>query len=205
MLSAFNGNLFHAITSNLFHAITCSNIRSSIDSQCNVADDKGALDVVKGNDLVMTVEMFEHMKNYNDLLQKVHKFLKPNGKLFVHIFTHKDFTYHFDKGWMSDNFFTGGTMPSDDLLLYFAQDFAVENHWRVNGVNYEKTSNGWLDYLDKAWREGSLKPVLAEAYGAGEERKWYINWRLFFFACAELWGLENGEEWIVSHYLFQRR
>mmetsp|Transcript_121968 Transcript_121968/g.350468 ORF Transcript_121968/g.350468 Transcript_121968/m.350468 type:complete len:403 (-) Transcript_121968:40-1248(-) len=172
---------------------------------CNVSDDKGALDVVKDNDLVMTVEMFEHMKNYDHLLKKVHGFLKPGGKLFVHIFTHKDFTYHFDKGWMSDNFFTGGTMPSDDLLLYFANDFSIQNHWRVNGTNYEKTSNGWLAYLDKSWRSGELKPVLAEAYGEGKEREWYVNWRLFFLACAELWGLENGNEWIVSLYLFQKR
>jgi cyclopropane-fatty-acyl-phospholipid synthase len=163
------------------------------------------LDVVKDNDLVMTVEMFEHMKNYNDLLQKVHGFLKPNGKLFVHIFTHKDYTYHFDKGWMSDNFFSGGTMPSDDLLLYFANDFAVEQHWRVNGTHYERTSNGWLHNLDRAYRNGSLTPVLRDAYGNGQEYKWYINWRLFFLACAELWGLKHGEEWIVSHYLFQRR
>jgi cyclopropane-fatty-acyl-phospholipid synthase len=148
---------------------------------------------------------FEHMKNYDHLLQKVHGFLKPDGKLFVHIFTHKDFTYHFDKGWMSDNFFTGGTMPSDDLLLYFANNFSVENHWRVNGSNYEKTSNGWLDYLDKSWKSGELKPVLAEAYGKDKEREWYVNWRLFFLACAELWGLENGNEWIVSLYLFRRR
>jgi cyclopropane-fatty-acyl-phospholipid synthase len=160
---------------------------------------------VKGNDLVMTVEMFEHMKNYKDLLDKVRNFLKPNGKLFVHIFTHKDYAYHFKKGWMSETFFTGGTMPSDDLLLYFAKDFAVEQHWRVNGTNYEKTSNGWLAYLDQNWKNEKLKPVLADAYGVGRESEWYTNWRLFFLACAELWGYDNGNEWIVSHYLFQRR
>mmetsp|Transcript_670 Transcript_670/g.1600 ORF Transcript_670/g.1600 Transcript_670/m.1600 type:complete len:405 (-) Transcript_670:370-1584(-) len=172
---------------------------------CNVADDKGALDVVKDNDLVMTVEMFEHMKNYEILLNKIHKWLKPTGKLFVHIFTHKDFCYEFEKGWMSDNFFTGGTMPSDDLLLYFANEFSIANHWRVNGQNYEKTSNGWLAYLDKSWKSGELKPVLAEAYGEGKEYEWYVNWRLFFLACAELWGYDKGEEWIVSLYLFERR
>jgi cyclopropane-fatty-acyl-phospholipid synthase len=173
--------------------------------QCNVSDDKGALDVVKDNDLVMTVEMFEHMKNYQQLLTKVKGFLKPTGKLFVHIFTHKTYTYHFDAGWMSETFFTGGTMPSDDLLLYFAQDFACLHHWRVNGTNYEKTSNAWLACLDQSWRNKKLQPVLAKAYGKGREREWFVNWRLFFLACAELWGYNDGEEWIVSHYLFQRR
>ena len=154
----------------------------------------------------MTIEMFEHMKNYKDLLQKVQHFLKPGGKLFVHIFTHKDYAYHFEQGWMSDNFFTGGTMPSDDLLLYFAGSagLSIQEHWRVNGQHYEKTSNGWLRMLDENWRNGKLGPVLKEAYGVGKEREWYVNWRLFFLACAELWGYDHGEEWIVSHYLFEK-
>uniref|UniRef100_A0A7S4QZB4 Polyketide synthase methyltransferase domain-containing protein n=1 Tax=Ditylum brightwellii TaxID=49249 RepID=A0A7S4QZB4_9STRA len=172
---------------------------------CNVSDDKGALDVVKDNDLVMSIEMFEHMKNYSTLLSKVHNFLKPSGKLFVHIFTHKEYAYNFEDGWMAENFFTGGTMPSDDLLLYFAENFGVVNHWRVNGSNYEKTSNGWLNYLDDSWKKGLLQPVLAEAYGKDKEKEWYVNWRLFFLACAELFGYAGGEEWIVSHYLFERR
>ncbi|GAX19714.1 hypothetical protein FisN_19Hh301 [Fistulifera solaris] len=171
---------------------------------CNVADDQGALQVVRDNDRVMTIEMLEHMKNYQSLLQKVQGFLKPGGKLFVHIFTHKDYAYHFEQGWMSDNFFTGGTMPSDDLLLYFAgtASLGIQEHWRVNGQHYEKTSNGWLRMLDQNWRNGKLGPVLQEAYGVGKEREWYVNWRLFFLACAELWGYDQGEEWIVSHYLF---
>lgn len=172
---------------------------------CNVADDKGALKVVKDNDLVMTVEMFEHMKNYNVLMQKIEKFLKPKGRLFVHIFSHKDFVYHFEDGWMAQTFFTGGTMPSDDLLMYFAQDFHVKNHWRVNGSHYEKTNNGWLKMMDDNWKNGQLKPVLREAYGEGKEREWYVNWRLFYLACAELFGLDGGNEWIVSHYLFEKR
>lgn len=173
---------------------------------CNVADDQGALSKVKNQDLVMTVEMFEHMKNYHVLLQKICGFLKPKtGKLFVHIFSHKNFVYHFEDGWMSQNFFTGGTMPSDDLLLYFASDFCVKNHWRVSGTHYEKTSNGWLKIMDENWKKGDLQPVLKEAYGEGKEREWYVNWRLFFMACAELFGLDGGDEWIVSHYLFERR
>jgi len=148
---------------------------------------------------------FEHMKNYKDLLNKIHGFLKPNGKLFVHIFSHKDYCYHFEEGWMSDTFFSGGTMPSDDLLLYFNQDFSLENHWRVCGTHYEKTSNAWLAIMDAHWKSGELAPVLAEAYGEGKEREWYVNWRLFYMACAELFGLDGGQEWIVSHYLFDRR
>jgi cyclopropane-fatty-acyl-phospholipid synthase len=106
---------------------------------------------------------------------------------------------------MSDNFFTGGTMPSDDLLLYFAQNFACQQHWRVNGMHYSKTSEAWLATLDENWKNGKLSPVLAQSYGAGNENEWYHNWRLFFLACAELWGFNHGQEWIVSHYLFQRR
>jgi cyclopropane-fatty-acyl-phospholipid synthase len=171
-----------------------------------VADDKGGvLKQVKNADRVMTVEMFEHFKNYQALLKLTHGFLKPGGKLFVHIFTHKTYPYHFDQGWMTDNFFTGGTMPSDDLLLYFSQHFRIENHWCVSGQHYERTSNAWLSRLDISWENGALQPVLAQAYGAGNERTWYINWRLFFLACAELWGYDQGQEWIVSHYLFQRQ
>ena len=157
------------------------------------------------NDRVFSIEMFEHMKNYAVLMSKIHGFLKPEGKLFVHIFTHLSHTYHFEKGWMADTFFTGGTMPSDDLLLYFAEHFSVANHWRVNGSNYEKTSNAWLGLMDEHWKSGKLEPILEQAYGEGKGREWYVNWRLFYLACAELFGYKNGEEWMVSHYLFDRR
>jgi cyclopropane-fatty-acyl-phospholipid synthase len=148
---------------------------------------------------------FEHMKNYSTLLRKIHTFLSPNGKLFIHIFSHKQHTYHFAKGWMADTFFTGGTMPSDDLLLYFGRHFSIANHWRVNGSNYERTSNAWLGLMDENWKNGELEPVLEQAYGVGKGYEWYVNWRLFYLACAELFGMNSGEEWIVSHYLFERR
>lgn len=172
---------------------------------CNVSDDQRALDTVKDNDLVFSIEMFEHMKNYSSLLAKVHSFLKPGGKLFLHMFTHKSYTYHFQEGWMAANFFTGGTMVSDDLMLYFSEHFSVLRHWRVNGTHYSKTSNAWLSIMDANWKKGNLSPLLDEAYGEGKAWEWYWNWRLFFLACAELWGFQNGQEWIVSHYLFQRR
>ncbi|KAL7448763.1 hypothetical protein ACHAWC_000906 [Mediolabrus comicus] len=160
---------------------------------------------VENNDRVISVEMFEHMKNYSILFKKVNSFLAPDGQLFVHVFCHKSHAYHFSKGWMADTFFTGGTMPSDDLFLYFAEHFSIANHWRVNGSNYEKTSNAWLALMDRNWKSGELEPVLEEAYGEGNGRKWYVNWRLFYLACAELFGMNGGEEWIVSHYLFDKR
>lgn len=166
---------------------------------------KKVLNGVKDNDRVVSIEMFEHMKNYSVLLSKINTFLKPSGKLFVHIFTHIHHTYHFEKGWMADTFFTGGTMPSDDLLTYFGEHFSVLNHWRVNGANYQKTSNAWLALMDKNWKNGELEPVLEEAYGKGKGREWYVNWRLFYLACAELFGMNGGEEWMVSHYLFEKR
>ena len=96
-------------------------------------------------------------------------------------------------------------MPSDDLFLYFAEHFSIANHWRVNGSNYEKTSNAWLALMDRNWKSGELKPVLEEAYGEGKGYEWYINWRLFYLACAELFGMNEGQEWLVSHYLFDKR
>jgi cyclopropane-fatty-acyl-phospholipid synthase len=158
-------------------------------------------------DRVVSVEMFEHMKNYQELLGRVSRWLKPDGNLFVHIFTHVDCAYHFiaksDDDWMAKYFFTGGQMPSDDLLLYFQDDMAIENHWRVNGVHYSKTSEAWLARMDENKEE--ICQLFTETYGANQVRRWWVWWRLFFLACAELWGYENGEQWLVSHYLFRNK
>ena len=140
-------------------------------------------------------------------MAKVAGFLHPGGKLFVHIFTHKDFAYKFevrdDSDWMSKYFFTGGIMPSDRLLLYFAKDLAVEEHWRAFGMHYHKTSEAWLANMD-AHKE-KIFPLLAQTYGNGQATKWWVYWRVFFMACAELWGFNGGEEWFVSHYLFVKK
>ena len=152
-------------------------------------------------DRVVSVEMFEHMKNYNELLSRISRWLKPEGKLFVHIFTHREYAYHYEakeeSDWMARYFFTGGQMPSDDLLLYFQDNLSIEDHWQVSGEHYQKTSEAWLTRMDEA--SDVLKPIIAETYGEADAKKWWVWWRCFFMACAELWGFREGKEWIVSH------
>ena len=163
--------------------------------------------IEKKFDRVVSVEMFEHMRNYQKLMHKIADCLKINGKLFVHIFTHKDFAYKFEvldeTDWMSKYFFTGGIMPSDDLLLYFNEHLSIEKHWHVSGLHYSKTSESWLQNMDK--NKSQIMPLFESTYGKDQAVKWWVYWRLFYMACAELWGYNNGEEWIVSHYLFTKK
>ncbi len=157
-------------------------------------------------DRVVSVEMFEHMKNYRLLMAKVAGWLKPAGQLFVHIFTHKDYAYHFEgtdpSDWITRYFFEGGTMPSDHLLLYFQDDLKIRRHWRVSGTHYQRTSEAWLQNMDA--NEAAIRPLLEKTYGQTEASKWRAYWRVFYMSCAELWGYRGGSEWMVSHYLFQK-
>jgi cyclopropane-fatty-acyl-phospholipid synthase len=157
-------------------------------------------------DRVVSVEMFEHMRNYKLLLNKVAGFLKDDGKLFVHIFTHQTLAYKFEvideTDWMSKYFFTGGIMPSNHLLSYFNDDLSVDKHWVVNGINYSKTSEAWLSNMDK--HEKEIMPIFEKTYGKEQAVKWWVYWRLFYIACAELFGYNNGNEWMVCHYLFKK-
>ena len=150
-------------------------------------------------DRVLSVEMLEHARNYPALLRRVAGWLEPDGRLFVHVFSHRRFAYPFSSGWMARNFFTAGTMPSHDLLPSLADGLALERRWAVDGGHYARTSEAWLARLDG--RRAEVLRVLADRYGA-EARRRLQMWRVFFMACAELWGFRGGREWGVSHYRF---
>lgn len=157
-------------------------------------------------DRVVSLEMFEHMRNWGELLRRIHTWLRPGGKLFFHVFCHREVAYVFDTGgaadWMGRHFFTDGLMPADSLPLYYQRDLQLLRHWRVNGRHYEHTCNAWLARMDAA--RGRIEPLFADTYGADEVTRWINRWRIFFMACAELFGYRRGNEWFVSHYLMER-
>jgi len=187
-----------------------------IDSVCKqkglknveiITQDMNEFQISKKFDRLMSVEMLEHMKNYQKLFERFASFLQPNGLFFIHIFSHIKYAYHFtvkdETDWMSRYFFTGGMMPSDHLFLYFQDHLKILKHWHVNGTHYQKTAEAWLSNMDK--NKEKILPILEKTYGKENTTKWWVYWRIFFMACAELWGYNNGEEWIVSHYLFAKR
>lgn len=157
-------------------------------------------------DRVVSVEMFEHLRNYKLLFERIASWMKDDAKMFVHIFTHKEFAYKFEvkdeTDWMSKYFFTGGIMPSNNLFSYFNDDLKIKEQWIVNGMNYSKTSEAWLQNMDK--HKSEIIPLFEKTYGKENATKWWVYWRIFYMACAELWGYDNGKEWMVVHYLFEK-
>jgi len=168
-----------------------------------ITADMNEFDTAERFDRAVSVEMFEHMRNYERLLARIAEWLDPHGKLFVHIFCHRRYAYAYGGGpnnWMGEYFFTGGIMPSEDLLARFSRDLAVTGSWRWHGLHYQRTAEAWLANLD-AHREQALA-ILERIHGTDAQR-WFVRWRLFFLACSEMFGLDGGEEWGVGHYLLE--
>lgn len=157
-------------------------------------------------DRCVSVEMFEHMRNYDLLLGKIASWLRPGGQLFVHIFCHRNLMYPFettgDDNWMGRYFFTGGLMPAADTLLHFQRQLRIEQRWLLPGTHYQKTSDHWLANQDA--NRDEVMAVLGAAYGQEEAARWHQRWRMFWMSCAELFGYDGGREWLVAHYRFSK-
>ncbi len=168
--------------------------------------DVNQLELDERFDRVVSVEMFEHVRNYRELLKRVAGWLKPEGKLFVHIFCHRYLVYPFetegDDNWMGRHFFTGGLMPAADTLLHFQDDLRLENRKLYAGTHYARTARAWLENMDA--RGDQTRQVMRDIYGA-DGAVWQQRWRMFFMACEELFGYDDGNAWLVAHYRFQRR
>ncbi len=168
-----------------------------------ITRDMNELTLQEKFDRIASIEMFEHMRNFGQLLRRVRSWLKPDGKLFIHIFCHKDQPYIFETegaaNWMGRHFFTAGMMPFDEIFSYFQDTLRVEKNWVVDGTHYQKTSRDWLRNLES--NKENVMPILEKAYGKKNATIWFNRWRLFFIACEETFGFNRGQEWWVSHSL----
>ncbi|WP_085316542.1 SAM-dependent methyltransferase [Derxia lacustris] len=172
-----------------------------------VTADMNRFDPHERFDRIVSVEMFEHMRNWPELFRRLAGWLNPGGRFFMHVFVQRATPYAFvaegPGDWMSRHFFSGGMMPSDELPARFQDDLRLLRRWRWDGRHYERTCNAWLANLD-ARRDAAL-PILARTYGDDTAGVWLARWRIFFMSCAELFGHDGGNQWWVSHYLFERR
>ena len=172
-----------------------------------ITEDMNCFEADGQYDRVVSVEMFEHMRNWSLLLSRVARWLAPGGKFFMHVFAHRAVPYLFEQrnetDWMSRHFFSGGMMPSIDLPLFFQQDLSLERRWLLNGQHYASTAEAWLEKMDD--QKGSLWSLFEHTYGRDFARLWWMRWRMFFMACAELFAYDGGEQWLVGHYRFERR
>ena len=168
--------------------------------------DMNDFDIDRQFDRIVSVEMFEHLRNYEEMFRRIHGWLQPGGRFFMHIFTHRSTPYEYiDKGpsdWMTRYFFSGGIMPSAALPLRYAGNLAIERQWTWNGMHYAKTCRAWLERLDR--NKDGVMPILASTYGKDDAARWLMRWRMFFMACEELFRYRDGGEWFVSHYRFRR-
>ena len=157
-------------------------------------------------DRCVSIEMFEHLRNYEVLMRRIASWLRPGGKLFTHMFVHRDLIYPFESegedNWLGRHFFTGGLMPAANTLLWFQRDLRIEALWRLPGTHYQRTANHWLRNQDV--RAEAVLQILSDTYGAELAQLWLQRWRMFWMACAELFGYDQGREWLVTHYRFAR-
>ncbi len=171
-----------------------------------ITRDMNDFDTAERFDRIVSVEMFEHLRNWPQAFARVARWLNPRGRFFMHVFAHNGAPYPFVErdasDWMSRHFFSGGMMPSDDLALQCQDDLRLLNRWRWNGTHYQRTSEAWLRNMDE--QRAVLWPLFERTYG-GDAGVWWQRWRLFFMSVAELFGFEDGQQWWVSHYLFERR
>jgi cyclopropane-fatty-acyl-phospholipid synthase len=170
-----------------------------------VAGDINVFEADRQFDRIVSIEMFEHVRNYEQLLQRIAGWMHADARLFVHVFAHARFAYPYEvrgeSDWMAEHFFTGGTMPSDTLLLEFRDHVTVVNRWRLQGTHYARTADAWLQNMDR--QRDAVMAIFQRVYGS-TAGAWWHRWRIFFMACAELFAYRNGQEWGVSHYVFRR-
>jgi cyclopropane-fatty-acyl-phospholipid synthase len=166
-----------------------------------ITQDMNVFDPGRQFDRIVSVEMFEHMMNWRQLMTRVKSWLAPDGRFFIHIFTHRSGAYLFDRAdgedWIAQHFFTGGVMPSHHLIRQYADLFEVEKEWRWSGVHYQRTALDWLANFDSHSRE--IEGILRGVYG-DDTNLWMRRWRWFFLATAGLFGYADGSEWGVSHF-----
>ncbi|MEP7102465.1 MAG: cyclopropane-fatty-acyl-phospholipid synthase family protein [Burkholderiales bacterium] len=172
-----------------------------------ITRDINAFDTEQRFDRVVSVEMFEHLRNWPQAFGRVARWLNADGRFFMHVFAHREAPYAFVErdasDWMSKHFFSGGMMPSDDLALHCQDDLRLLRRWRWDGTHYERTSEAWLRNMDE--QRDTLMPLFEQTYGREEAGVWWMRWRLFFMSVAELFGYDDGRQWWVSHYLFDKR
>lgn len=172
-----------------------------------VTEDMNRFEAEGPFDRVVSVEMFEHMRNWPVLFSRVARWLSADGKFFMHVFLHRNVPYLFEQrdetDWMSRHFFSGGMMPSTDLPMFFQDHLSLEQRWLWNGRHYARTAEAWLDNMDTG--RDQIWPLFEATYGKDFARLWWMRWRMFFMACAELFAYNQGNEWMVGHYLFNRR
>ncbi len=170
-----------------------------------ITADMNNFDPVDRFDRVVSVEMFEHMRNYRELLARVTSWLKPGGTIFIHIFCHRKFVYPYEikdaTDWMARYFFTGGMMPSFDIFENYPDIVRLDSLWKVDGTHYKHTANAWLNNMDR--HRDRIMDIFENTYGTEQATRWFRYWRVFFMACAEMFGLRNGQEWFVGHYLLR--